>query len=296
MDRHEFSRFLRAHREALLPADVGLTAGTRRRAPGLRREEVAQLASITVDYYARLEQGRGSQPSTQMLSVLARVLRLTLDERDHLYRTAGHNPPDRVSGTAHVSPALFRVLDRLTDTPAFVLSDLAETLASNPLAQALLGAPDTTAGPFRSGIYRWFAAAGTERALYPPEDHEHQGRALVAGLRIALGRQGPRSAAAELVHRLSRISPEFVVLWELREVATRYQDRKTIVHPEVGAIEFDCQALFTEDQSQTLIVLTVPLRSSAADQLEFLRAIGSTRFSSSHGDGGDVTSGTAAPA
>lgn len=287
MDRTEFGQFLRARREALLPADVGLTTGARRRALGLRREEVAQLASITVDYYARLEQGRGSQPSTQMLSVLARVLRLTLDERDHLYRTAGHHPPDRVSGTTHVSPALLRVLDRLTDTPAFVLSDLAETLASNPLADALLGAPSRDTGPFRSGIYRWFAVAETERALYPAKDRDRQGRALVASLRVALGRQGPRSAAAELVRRLSRLSTEFAAIWELQEVATRYEDRKTIVHPEVGAIDFDCQALFTEDQSQTLIVLTVSPRSSAADQLDFLRAIGSTQFGSSRDVRGD---------
>jgi len=278
MIRTEFGQFLRAHREALLPEDVGLTSGARRRAPGLRREEVAQLASITVDYYARLEQGRGSQPSTQMLSVLARVLRLSLDERDHLFRTSGHNPPDRVSGSAHVSPGLLRVLDKLTDTPAFVLSDLAETLASNPIADALLGLDHGHTGLFRSGIYRWFATPDTERPLYPAEDRDHQGRALVAGLRIALGRRGPGSAAADLVRRLSRLSPEFVAIWELQEVAARYQDRKTIVHPEIGAIEFDCQALFTEDQSQTLIVLTVSPRSSSADQLQFLSAIGSTRF------------------
>ncbi|WIB15909.1 helix-turn-helix transcriptional regulator [Curtobacterium sp. MCPF17_050] len=287
MDRTAFGQFLRVHREALLPSDVGLTSGPRRRAPGLRREEVAQLACVTVDYYARLEQGRGAQPSAQMLSVLARVLRLTLDERDHLYRVAGQNPPDRASGSSHVSPALLRVMDKLADTPAFVLSDLAETLASNPLADALLGAPHGHSGPSRSGIYRWFAAADAERALYLPEDREHQGRALVAGLRMALGRRGPQSTAAELVRRLARLSPEFVAIWELQEVATRYQDRKTIVHPEVGAIEFDCLALFTEDQSQTLIVLTVPARTPAADRLDFLRAIGPTQFGSPSTAGAD---------
>lgn len=280
MDRTQFGQFLRAHREALLPVDVGLTAGVRRRAPGLRREEVAQLASITVDYYARLEQGRGSQPSTQMLSVLARVLRLTLDERDHLHRLSGHNPPDRLSGTAHVSPTLLRVLDRLTDTPAFVLSDLAETLASNSIADSLLGTADGNVGPMRSGIYRWFAAPDTERSIYPAEDHDRQGRALVAALRVALGRRGPQSAAAELVRRLSHLSPEFVAIWQRQEVANRYQDRKTIVHRELGPIEFDCQALFTEDQSQTLIVLTVPPRSASAEQLDLLRAIGPTKFDS----------------
>src|SRR5690606_16203665 len=126
-------------REQLQPGDVGLSAGVRRRAPGLRREEVAQLALMSTDYYTRLEQQRGPQPSTQMLSSLARALRLTADERDYLYRAAGHAVPDRITPADRVARALRRVFDRLHDTPALISSTLGQTLVQNPLATAVLG-------------------------------------------------------------------------------------------------------------------------------------------------------------
>lgn len=279
MSRTELGRFLRARREHLAPEDVGLPAGARRRAVGLRREEVAHLVSMSVDYYARIEQGRGPQPSPDMLAVIARVLRLTVDERDHLYRLAGHNPPDRVDGAIHVQPAMLRVLDRFTDTPALILSDLVETLAQNRLAAALFGDSTAHTGKDRSGIWRWFMRPETERRVYPASDHDHQGRALAAGLRIAIGRRGPHSTAADLARDLERASPEFAAMWELQEAAIRLEDRKTLVHPEIGPIEFDCQALFTSDLSQTLMVLTTAPRSPAREQLDLLSVIGSTRFS-----------------
>src|SRR5438105_6597266 len=139
MDRTGLGEFLRHRRETLRPRDVGLAEGPRRRTKGLRREEVAQLAGMSTDYYARLEQQRAPQPSVQITSALARALRLTLDERDHLFGLIGHNAPARFQRSEHVSPALMRVLDRLDDTPAMVHSDLVDTLAMNPLAVALLG-------------------------------------------------------------------------------------------------------------------------------------------------------------
>jgi transcriptional regulator with XRE-family HTH domain len=140
MDRAALADFLRHRREALRPGDVGLPAGVRRRTGGLRREEVAALAVMSTDYYTRLEQQRGPQPSEQMLASLARALRLTDSERDYLFRTAGHNPPTPASAaTSHVAPALLRVLDRLSDTPALILSSLGETLVQNAMAAALLG-------------------------------------------------------------------------------------------------------------------------------------------------------------
>ncbi|WP_352396591.1 helix-turn-helix transcriptional regulator [Kineosporia sp. NBRC 101677] len=272
MDRTEFGSFLRARREALRPEDVGLTPGPRRRALGLRREEVAQLAAMSVDYYARLEQGRGPQPSPSMLTVIARVLRLTLDERDHLYRLAGHAPPDRLSGTTHVVPGLQRVLDRINDTPAFILSDLGETLSQNTCAESLFGDPTTRTGRDRYAAHRWFTHPETEQVVYPEGDRARQSRALVAQLRIARGRRGPRSEAAGLIRSLQRSSPEFARIWALQEVARRFEDHETLIHPELGAITFDCQALFTEDQSQTLVVLTVAPRSADAAKLELLGA------------------------
>jgi transcriptional regulator with XRE-family HTH domain len=134
-----FADFLRARREALTPGDVGLTVGPRRRAPGLRREEVAQLTGMSVDYYSRLEQRRGPQPSVSMLSALARTLRLSLDERDHLFRLAGHPAPERTAGSTFVRPALLHVLDQLDDCAPFVASDLEVVLAQNRLSILLMG-------------------------------------------------------------------------------------------------------------------------------------------------------------
>lgn len=156
MDNKALADFLRHRREALRPRDVGLVAGPRRRTQGLRREEVAQLAGMSTDYYARLEQQRAPQPSVQITTALARALRLTLDESDHLFALIGHNAPARFQPSAHVSPALLRVLDRLHDTPAMVHSDLIDTLAMNPLAVALLGDQTRHTGLARSAFYRWF--------------------------------------------------------------------------------------------------------------------------------------------
>ena len=156
MHKRELAEFLRRRRETLRPGDVGLLQGPRRRTGGLRREEVAALAGMSTDYYARLEQQRGPQPSVQIATALARALRLTLDERDHLFGLIGHNAPARFHPSEHVSPTLMRVLDRLGDCPALVLSDLADTLAQNPLSTALSGDQTRHTGLARSAYYRWF--------------------------------------------------------------------------------------------------------------------------------------------
>lgn len=257
----------------MLPSDVGLPSGARRRAPGLRREEVAQLAAMSADYYTRMEQQRGPQPSEQILASLARALRLTSDERDYLYRVAGQNTPDRVAST-HISPSLQRVLDRLDDTPALVLSALGETLVQNRFAVALLGDRSGYTGLDRSEIYRWFAYPESERAMYPEDDRNRQSRALVASLRVAYGITGSSSRAGELVGALQKRSAEFAAIWERHEVAKRFEDHKTLIHPELGAIELDCQVLFTEDQSQSLLVLTAPPRSEGAQKLALLGVLG----------------------
>ncbi len=277
MQRAELADFLRRRREDLRPADVGLTAGPRRRAPGLRREEVAQLTGMSVDYYTRLEQARGPQPSTQMLSALARSLRLSADERDYLFRVSGHSAPTRTDAAPHVAPALLRVLDRLGDTPAMILSDIGEALVANRLAIALFGDPVGRSGHERSDVYRWFRSPGT-RELYPEHDRARQSSALVANLRVAYGIQGPHSRAGALVRALIGESPEFAELWERQEVARRFEDHKVLIHPAIGPIELDCQVLFTEDQSQALLVLTAS-DEQALEQVRLIGVVGSERFS-----------------
>src|SRR3954453_21437223 len=186
MDRDGLADFLRRKRAALEPDDVGLGPGRRRRTPGLRREEVAALAHMSTDFYTRLEQRRGSRPSEQTIGALARALRLTLDERDHLLRLARHTVPARGRRSDHVSPALMRVLDRL-DTPAQVVSDLGVTLRQNPLAEALLGVQTGFGGIERSVFYRWFPDPA-ERSRYPAEDHELHSLRYTANLRAVHAR------------------------------------------------------------------------------------------------------------
>lgn len=279
MDRAALADFLLRRRQQLQPTDVGLPAGARRRTPGLRREEVAALAAMSTDYYTRLEQQRGPQPSVQMLAALARALRLTPDERDYLYRVAGHSAPDRLAAGEYVAPALLRVLDRLSDTPAMVINAVGETLVQNDPARALFGDQTSYAGLERSEVYRWFVHPDTERIRYPEEDRPRHSRSQVAAMRAAYGSMGPRSRAGELVGELQRVSEEFAALWDRHEVARRFEDHKVLIHPEVGAIELDCQVLFTEDQSQALLVLTAAPRTEDDDKLRLLAVLGTQEFS-----------------
>lgn len=217
MDRAQLADFLRRRRQALQPEDVGLAKGPRRRTSGLRREEAATLASMSTDYYARIEQQRGPRPSEQMLAAIARGLRLTQDKRDHLFRLAGHTPPPQARRNTHVSPALMRVLDRL-DTPAQVMTDVGETLAQNPLAVALLGDQTSFTGRARNAIYRWFTDV-EERRIYAAEDHDLYTRSYVAVLRAALTRYPDDPGPAALVDLLRHESEEFADHWDRHEVA-----------------------------------------------------------------------------
>ncbi|MER6162251.1 helix-turn-helix transcriptional regulator [Streptomyces sp. NPDC001868] len=272
MDKKELAEFLRHRREALRPRDVGLVEGPRRRTQGLRREEVAQLAGMSTDYYARLEQQRAPQPSVQITAALARALRLTLDECDHLFVLIGHNAPARFLRSEHVSPTLLRVLDRLDDSPALVTTDLSDTLAMNPLAIALLGDQTRHTGLASSGYYRWFMDPA-ERLVYPEETHESHGRAQAARLRAALTAGSDTPRAARILAELQEHSPEFVRMWELQEVA-RYGDCKTLLHPELGRIDVDAQLLYTENRAQTLVVLTTRPGTESHSKLELLSVIG----------------------
>lgn len=278
MDREDLADFLRRRREALQPDDVGLPRGRRRRTAGLRREEVAGLANMSTDFYARIEQRRGSRPSGQTVAALARALRLTLDERDHLLHLAGYEAPSRGGRSDHVSPALLRVLDQL-DTPAQVISDLGVTLVQNPLAEALLGVQTEHAGLERSLFHRWFVNPD-ERRLYPEEDHHSHSRTFVANLRAVLGRDPDDVEARELVDTLRRESAEFEELWSRHEVAVRRNTRKRIAHSMIGLVTLDCQTLTAEDQTERLVVFTAAPGSADADRLKLLSVVGGEAFAS----------------
>ncbi len=273
MDRAQLADFLRRRREALQPKDVGLPQGARRRTDGLRREEVAALCGMSVDYYSRLEQQRGPQPSEQMLAAIARGLHLSLDERDHLFRLCGHNAPLRTLRTDHVNPGLMRVLDRLTDTPAQVMTGLGETLVQTRLAVALLGNETQFTGMARSAFYRWFTDPAS-RCIYPDRDHALHSRVFTADLRLAFSRDGAGSRASAIVDHLLEKSAEFARLWSEHEVGIRRNDLKRIAHPELGELALHCQTLFDFDQSQALLVFTATPGTESYDKLQFLSVIG----------------------
>ncbi|HEU5008877.1 MAG TPA: helix-turn-helix domain-containing protein [Jatrophihabitantaceae bacterium] len=273
MDLRELGSFLKSRRDRIRPADVGLPSGPRRRVPGLRRDEVAVLAGASPDYYTELERGT-AQPSEQMVAALARALRLTSDERDHLYYLAGRALPPAGGSASHVAPAMLDLLDRLSGTPAQVITDLHVTLVQNPLARALLGPPSSATGYRASFVYRWFTDPAA-RGIYPSEDHAHHARTFVADLRAAVARRGNDGGeAAALVQDLTRQSPEFVALWERRDVAVRRQERKRIVHPSLGVIEVNCLNLFSEDGRQRLLWFTPAADTAAVEQLELLTVVG----------------------
>lgn len=273
-DRTELAQFLKRRRELLQPEDVGLPRGERRRTGGLRREEVAVLCHMSADYYTRLEQQRGAQPSEQMIASIAQGLHLSLDERDHLFRLTGRNPPSRGPGSAHINPGLLRILDRLTDTPAEIVTELGQTLRQTPLGTALTGDLTRFSGPARSIGYRWFTDPGARR-LYRSDDHPFLSRLWVSHLRQVATLRGPGSEAAHLVTLLLESNEEFRDTWSKHEVGLQPSEVKHFVHPEVGALELNCQSLVDRNQLHTLLVYTAAPGTESYEKLQLLSVIGS---------------------
>jgi transcriptional regulator with XRE-family HTH domain len=280
MDRAALADLLRTRRERLAPADVGLPSGSRRRTPGLRRDEVAGLAAISSDYYTRLEQQRGPNPSPAVLAALARALRMTDDERDHLFHLAGQPPPMRRVMSTHVSPGMLHVLDRLTDSPAFVVADLGETLVQNAMSVAVSGDGLALRGRDRSFTWRWFTDP-TTRLRFPPEDWATHSRTHVADLRATYGRRGSDPDVASFVTDLLETSAEFATLWRDHEVAVRRADAKRIIHPEVGLLDLLCETLLGGVGGQTLVVLFPRPGTDAREKLDLLRVIGTQDLATS---------------
>jgi transcriptional regulator with XRE-family HTH domain len=272
IDRAGLAGFLRSRRESLQPEDVGLPRGQRRRTSGLRREEVAALCHISADYYSRLERERGPHPSEQMIASIAQGLHLSLDERDHLFRLAGHNPPARGAHSEHIGPGLLRIFDRLADTPAEIVTELGETLRQTPLGVAVTGDTTRYTGPARSIGYRWFTDPAV-RARYHPGDHALHSRVFAAGLRKMVTLRGPDSRAAYLMDLLLAESAEFRTVWEDHEIGIHYNGVKRYVHPEVGDLELTCQTLLDPDQSHMLLVYTAVPGSDSYEKLQLLSVV-----------------------
>ncbi|WP_354699565.1 helix-turn-helix transcriptional regulator [Paraconexibacter sp. AEG42_29] len=277
MDDDELAGCLRSWRDRLNPESAGLAAGRRRRAPGLRREEVAQLAGLSVDYLARLEQGRADSPSPSVLAPLARALRLTDDERDHLYRLAGHLPPGTGQIDQHLTPAVHRVLDRFTDVPVFVSDPAWWIVATNPLGAALLGDESHYTGLERNVLWRFFLGLPSRVVRTADEDAVFAASA-VGDLHDALGRFPADTGLRELIAALRAASPQFAHLWEQRPVAKRTAEHKTFDHPAVGRITVDCDVLTVHGSDLRIVIHTAPPGSPDADALALLGAVGLQTF------------------
>lgn len=276
MDREQLADFVRTRRLALQPEDVGLSRGPRRRTGGLRREEVAALCQMSVDYLTRIEQGRSTQPSEQMLAAMARGLRLEIAERDHLFRLAGHNPARTVRDD-HVSPAVLRVLERLADTPVQVLSSIGEVLVQTPPAAALFGEVAERTGFARAVVYRWFTEAAS-REVYPARDHDLRGRAFVSELRLSAADPATSARARPIVAALEATSEEFRALWAEHRVGVSHGIEKTLVHAELGEIEAQCRRLVDADTGQRVLVFTAAPGSESAEKLRLLAVLGTQRL------------------
>ena len=265
--------YIQAWRHRVQPADVGLPAGLSRRTRGLRREELASLADISVDYLVRLEQGRASNPSAQVLAALSRALRLTTEERDHLYTVAGQAPPRRSAITTHVPPSVQRLVDRLADLPVAVYDPAWTIIAWNPAWAGLMGDPSAVSGCDRNLIWRTFTGTSTRVRKSDAEADEFEANA-VADLRRAVDIYPDDDRLRHLVDDLRQASSRFAKLWAERVVNSVGSNSKTIVHPEVGPITLDCDVLTVAGSDLRLVVYTAEPSSPDADRLRLVQVIG----------------------
>jgi transcriptional regulator with XRE-family HTH domain len=248
--------------------------------PGLRREEVALLAGVSVDYLSRLEQGRAQAPSASVLASLARALRVSDEERTHLFRVAGHAEPRPGTIDRRITASLQRLLDRLSDVPVVVADAAGEIVATNVMATALIG--DLSGASRRERTLAWRHFTGmpgrTVRDRAAIELHE---TTMVAELHDALGRFPDDEHLSALIADLRSVSARFAELWERHPVTRVHTRRKTFAHPEVGDITVDCEALSVHGSDLEVIVYTAPAGSPEAAALELLGAIGLQSFSAS---------------
>jgi transcriptional regulator with XRE-family HTH domain len=277
VEHEELAGCLRAWRDRLEPADAGLPSGGRRRAPGLRREEVAQLTGVSVDYLARLEQGRATSPSPQVLDALARTLRLSDAERAHLHRVAGQPVPVAGRMNRHVTPSVQRILDRLADTPVLVTDAAWHIVAWNAIAAALLG--DFSALSERERNVAWMQFTGSSsRVVRTASDDLAMREQMVASLHDALGRYPDDPLLRELIADLRSASEHFEALWQERPVARHVSDRKTIDHPQVGLVTLDCDVMRIAGTDLEVIVYTAEPGSPDASSLAMIGALGLQSF------------------
>jgi transcriptional regulator with XRE-family HTH domain len=266
MARQELARFLRDRRAGLHPHEAGLTTtGTARRTPGLRREEVAELAHMSVDYYTRLEQARGPRPSARILDALAQALLLTPAERSHLFRLAGSSTPPGSDVVRQVRPHVAGMLRRLPQTAAIVTDAAYGVVAWNPLAQALLGG-GLTHGTTNLARRRFLGRG----RMYEGTGAEEFGHIVVARLRRAADRYPHDPQLTALLAELHAGSEEFRQIWQTHPVHAPGHRTKTIDHPEAGTLRLNCDVLLVPEEDQEVVLITADPGSPASRALHRL--------------------------
>lgn len=267
--RGEFAALIRAWRDRLQPAAVGLPAGIRKTS-GLRREEVAMLAGLSVDYVVRLEQGRADHPSEQVVAALARVLQLSGAERDELYRAAGLTPPSPAAVPRHIPGSVQRLLARLPDVGVGVWTAHWTLLSANDSWTALLG--EMTPG--RNLVYEQFLGTTVPVLMTEPEVATHE-RALVSDLRAALRRYPRDPDVRRLVDRLSA-SDRFTRMWESGVVSEHASKRKTFVHPLVGTVTLDCDVFTATGTDLRIVTYTAAPGTDDESRFNLIRTLRTT--------------------
>lgn len=251
MDRKQLADFLRTRRARVTPQDVGLPNNHRRRLQGLRREEVAHLAGISEDYYARLEQSRSPRPSRQVLNALSRALMLTTEERTHLFHLAGEAPSEG-GPRQDVPEGIIHLLQGLDSTPAFVLDAKYDLLAWNEMAVALYG--DLPEG--RRNVIRWTFGSDSLRDYLREDPSSVFIRGAIADLRAAAVRYPRDKEISNLVSEMLTTSSEFAEQWAKHDVEIQRDSIKHFNHPLVGPIDLRCQMLHIPDRDQRLVIHT----------------------------------------
>ena len=271
MTTTEFGQALRRWRDRASPDDTGLPANGRRRAPGLRREELATLAGISVDYVTRLEQGRATRPSGQVIEALARALRLSDAERAHLFQLGGLQPPAPGDVPTHITPSVQRMLDRLTGTPVAVFDATWTLLLANPPYTALMGDPSGWQGHERNAVWRNFLGL-SDRVRHTPRSRHALETALVADLRAATARYPTDQRLKALISDLTAQCPHFAAHWQTGITGHHESARKTIDHPQAGPLTLDCDILHVAGNDLRIMLYTAAPATKDATRLATLTA------------------------
>lgn len=275
MESWEFGRAVRRWRDRVQPAAAGVSVGGRRRAVGLRREELAGLAGISVDYLTRLEQGRATSPSVQVVEALARALRVSDAERDLLFRLSGHSTPGLDVVSFRITPSVQRLLDRLANTPVAVYDATWTLLVANAPYDALMGPTTSWQGIERNSVWRHLVGPGS-RAVHTAEQQREFEAGLVADLRLTAARYPHDQRLKQLIREITASSPRFETLWE-SSAPTPHQDfgrHKVIDHPDVGRITVECDTLVVAANDLRIMIYTAEPDTEDAERLSLAIVLG----------------------